>query len=337
MLYAVFNIANKGSAIEASSPFLRINGLNLTLQDAQARDSNQVETRVWPMSTESNMQWRTVSSKNLFGLSAEAATEALQSEYSAIGKRLDDWNVWRAQKSMEVMEASKNFFIRRPYHQLFAENLLQKAREQSSQTMDKVHGIVDVEAQTRIVPEFNRQEEIRGQTWALIAIAGDAHFESTREALLDELGATYFKSMAIKLGVSLQSTSDEHSLDMYKPVDINGRDPLLQDLVNKKVLDLNITDFFQEYIELAMVCQQKIDALIREPLIAFFGTSEDANDLVEMSEKLSKSPALLNADLAVVRMYSWIKLSSCSSNKIKHTSKDPRAESFFKSMRETLV
>lgn len=324
-MYALFNLANKGSAIEAKGPYIRLLALNMSLSYCvdYVSENKNLETRTWPMSKATNssteLNWRSVSSLNLLDLEPKAQHEALEREYALFNLKVDQWNNYREKLSKDVFEASQSK-IRRPYHQLFAERLLEK-----NVTVETTNETTNAESrddsEKAKVPELVRENEVRGQTWAVIAIVGDAEYEIKREAILDALGLNYFKE-CIKV---LETNND------YNFSSTNVSDPNVQDYINTKI------DFEDKIIQaqvdsLILDAKKALDALRKEPLVSFFAASEDASELLKKSEDLAKLECLKHADIAVVRMYSWLSLSSSTSARSR-SARDPRAQDFFTKMR----
>jgi len=268
-------------------------------------------------STELN--WRSVSSLNLLDMDPKAQHEALEKEYALFNLKVDQWNNYREKLSKDVFEASQSK-IRRPYHQLFAERLLEK-----NVTVETTNETTNAESkddsEKAKVPELVRDNEVRGQTWAVIAIVGDAEYEIRREAILDALGLNYFKEC---IGV-LKAKSQ------YNFLSSDPSDPNVQDYINTKI-DFDDQCIKTEVNLLILKAKKDLQALKKEPLVSFFAASEDASELLKKSEDLAKLECLKHADIAVVRMYSWLSLSSSSSAKSR-SARDPRAQDFFTKMR----
>ena len=288
---------------------MRILSLNSSLENAQALATKQsAETRIWPMSCAANILWRSVSNIDLLGLVDIDAI--LVKEYNTFKGRIDSWNTYRSEKSVEVFESAR-LKERRPYHQLFAENLLQRVKNGGSS---------DLASKVKDVPECPRDNEIRGQEWALIAIIGDTEYEKARENLLNDLGYKYIDFIASQNRAEPLNAEDVSKVEVQDSI-LNSPDPAIEE------------DAFVNTV--ARQAKLNIDALVKEPMIAFFGVSDEPQQLLKMSSELSKQADLLHADIAVVRMYSWLVLNS-SSKASEHTSRDPRADTFFKAMRQTL-
>lgn len=305
-MYAIFNSANADSAICSKKPHLRLLGLNLTMAEArQIEKSQSIETRIWEMSNLSENYWRSISNLNFAGLDLQKIESMLLEEYNTFDTRVANWNTFRYQKEVEVLDAKLK---RRAIHQIHAENLL--------------HGISmppKIEQTSSAITNVKRDEELRGQNWALIAIIGDAKAETQKEDIINKLGLCYMNYLNVCL---------ELKLDYEVPI---NQDTLLYSLFQldaekqQKIKD----DFNCEVIK----AYNDLDAIVYEPLVAFFGCAEKPEDLEQKSDVLSKLDSLKNADIAIVRMYSWLNLSKVNTVKAKHVARDPRANEFFSNMR----
>lgn len=301
---AVFNTANTASAIVATGPCVRILGLNLSSKEASNLSSGQdIETRVWHMSTESEIAWRPITNVNLSTI--DDFDTCLQKEYDSVQGRLDAWNSWRTLVSQEVLDAAKSH-VMRPVLQVRAMYLL--AEHDALQVQKEP----EKTATAAIVPSVSRNAELRGQSWALIGIIGDATYEATRSRILDTLGTQYFNYLKA-LWPTLESDDMESALMSSGE---EGHSAMLASL------DADIR-----------AAKDALRTTSKEPMIAFFGASENPDDLQAKSDSLvAKVPSLLHADLAVVRMYSWIKLDHVPKRAKAHTSRDPKANDFYHSM-----
>ncbi len=344
--YAVFNLANKNTAIVSNrGPSLRILGLALSLECAKNLESKQIaETRIWPMSCASKINWRSVSNIDLLAVPQKDIEALLLKEYYTFEGRIASWNAYRNAKSVEVFESAR-LKERRPYHQLYAENLLQRVWPIKNTSFTTLSAPVDdatvskaailnpeeencdvPERAYEVVPDYSREHEIRGQEWALIAIVGDTEYESAKEKILDSLGYKYFDLL-----VAQNQPSKFDSAEACNDCDVSKVE--VQDSISGNEMTAETEKHFINTV--ARQAKLDIEALVKEPLIAFFGVSDEPSQLLKLSSELSKEPDLLNADIAVVRMYSWLALNS-SSKATEHTARDPRAKTFFKAMRETL-
>lgn len=299
---AVFNCANTQSAIRASGPCVRILGLNLSRPEAtELSTGHDIETRVWHMSSEDSIFWRPITNTNLS--TTNDFEESLKNEYDSVPKRLSDWNAYRSAVTQEVLDAAKNH-VMRPVLQVRAMFLLAE-QERSSGNLEA--------SEVTKVPQVSRASELRGQSWALIGIVGDASYETSRADILDRLGLQYFEYLKT-IGPADASNDDLEAHFMLSGP--QGHEDMLEALKHDILKTRN-----------------SLQEISKEPMVAFFDVSEDPEALQAKSQSLvAKVPSLLHADLAVVRMYSWIKLDYKAKTAKAHTSRDPKANDFYKSM-----
>jgi hypothetical protein len=179
----------------------------------------------------------------------------------------------------------------------------------------------------KIVPNILRNDEKRGQSWAIIAIVGDPDHEKNRDLLISKLADEYVNYMETCSLNACENASDF-------PTDSFDKDNIIVSTYFGRD-DLESLDAFFAYSKRDDI--KTIKMLPNEPMVAFYGFSEDADALVERSGKLAALDSLKHADIAVVSMYSWLYLESWKRSKfIKRTSRDPKSEQFFKTMREAL-
>lgn len=320
MSYAVFNTANQDAVLRASGPSIRVLGLYCD-QDAvdTIKEQCQTETRQWQMSKPDMLHWRTVSNTNLMALGPNALGPALDAEYAQIPKKVEAWNLWRREQSQDVLDAAANK-TRRSEAQVIAthflndcETIKKEAIEATEPAKPEEHAEPAIErvSITKIpkVKEVSTSHELRGQSWALIAILGDAHYEQEKQRLLNDLGTFYLSSF-------------KHNDDDVQSLHYTEALKQAEALQQQEAFDLKVAE-----------THTHIKALREEPLVAFFAASESAEDLVKQADDLSKRPELLHADLAVVRMYSWLTLKTIKNPKIHHKARDPKAEEFFERLR----
>jgi hypothetical protein len=305
-MYAVFNSANADSAISSKRPQLRILALNVTMDEAREIEKKQsIETRIWEMSN-ADFNWRSISNLNFIGLELSKIETMLLQEYQTFDARVSDWNFYRAQKEVDVVQARSK---RRTVHQIHAEHLLY------SNKMPKVE-------QTTTVASIKRDEELRGQNWALIAIIGDANAEALKENIINKLGLSYMNHLRLHIGIDIDIEMPENQDALLFA--FNNLDAEKQEQIKANFSD----DVYSAHRDL--------DSIVCEPLVAFFASAEKPEDLEKKSDELSKLESLKNADIAIVRMYSWLNLSKVNTVKAKHVARDPRANEFFSSMRSML-
>lgn len=347
MAFAVFNIANTGSSIRALGPNVRLLGFGLNKTEADGLASAKaIETRIWPMSrgptaadgSGIELNWRPIS--NLCLVDHNAAEEALAAEYASIAGRVEAWNAWREALDADVAAAARDHVLR-PVYQVRAEMLLAtyKATYPTLETRPeflepaspkspvpgtpRVGPVNQVEQEENrafgaaIVPKWSRADEIVGQTWALMAIIGDAAYEKAKAEHLETLGRKYFDF----LKTYTEQTEDIDAERIWHERMSNESEEC------DTVLKLFMT------MEVAPV-HKALEALVEEPMVAFFSASEDPEALNKQAETLAKSAALKHADVAVVRMYAWLALRAAKSHRIKHVCRGSKqASDFFEAMR----
>lgn len=331
MNVAVFNTANVGSSIKASAPSLRIISVGLPyIQSKELSNQLDVETRMLPVSrgpkladgSGSDIHWKPISNECLSALDDASAKLKLQAEYESIAERVSSWNSLRESIDAEVSKAAQDK-IMRSVQQVRAEALLAMLRD-----LEQCDSITDAHAadagpsdgkatvedpKTKFVPKLSRDMETVGQTWALIAIMGDAEYTKKKSDILDAIGSSYFEFLKESTGLD-----DENEAEAKWTLDTNNSlDIFLRNLV--KPLSLALTD------------------LKEEPLVSFFDSSDDADALNKKAEILSKAHELRHADIAIVRMYTWLNLRTAQSHRIAHKTRgdNTSAAEFFAAMRSS--
>jgi hypothetical protein len=215
---------------------------------------------------------------------------------------IDGWNTMRELENVSTMKAVHSG-VKRSVKSLRAVSLLESVQLPEAEKPNYPK-----------VPDIKRDEEIRGQSWAIMAIVGDEAFEIRKRQILDTLGDQFFEMIrAHTIG------SADHDEDSLQLIFENLREK--EDLLNA---------FHEKYTKKA---KTELQNLIQEPQIAIFGFGEDPESLKEKAKTLAELGALKHASIAVVRMYSWLNLNFVESHKIDHTSRLPIADSFFKAMR----
>lgn len=217
---------------------------------------------------------------------------------------IDEWTSMRENEISIAMNAM-HFGVKRSVKSLRAASLL--------------HSIADVPVQKpnyEKVPDITRDEEIRGQSWAIIGLVGDAKYEIERRKILDELGSQFFEM--IRSSTVGSTDYDEDALQL-----------IFEHLQERESL---LADFNEAYTKSA---KQELDYLIQEPQIAVFAFGEDPDKLKEKAKDLSEEAKYKHVNIAVVRMYSWLNLTFVDNNNIEHTSRLSIADPFFKAMRQS--
>ncbi len=328
MNVAVFNVANVGSSIKASCPSVRIISVGLPyIQSKELSNQLDVETRMLPVSrgpksadgTGSEIHWKPISNECLSALDEASATVQMQLEYESINDRVAKWNKLRDSIDAEVTKAAQDK-VMRSVNQVRAEALLAMLRG-----LPEVPKVPAAVAETgpvahikfddaKFVPKLSRDMETVGQTWALIAILGDSAYSTKKSEILDAIGSAYFEFLKESTGLDDENEAEAR----WHSETTNSLEPFLQKLVRPMADAL---------------CD-----LTEEPLVAFFDSSDDAEALNKKAEQLSKAPELKHADIAIVRMYTWLNLRMAQSHRIEHKTRGSNASAaeFFAAMRSAI-
>jgi hypothetical protein len=318
MNVAVFNIANVGSTIKATSPSLRIISVGLPyIQSKELISQLNVETRMLPMSrgpkladgSGADIHWKPISNEQLSALDDDAAKIQMQLEYESVRDRVSNWISLRESIDAEVAKAAQEK-VMRSVNQVRAEALLEMLKDISTEPS----GPPASEPTSKFVPRLSRDMETVGQTWALIAIMGDADYAKKKSEILDAIGSSYFSFIKESTGHDGENEAEAS----WHADSANSLEPFLRNLVKP------MADALADIKE--------------EPLVAFFESSDDADALNNRAEQLSKSPELKHADIAIVRMYSWLNLRMAQSHRIEHKTRgnNPCAAEFFSAMRNAI-
>lgn len=322
-LVAVFNIANLDATIKASGPFLRIVSCGLSYMDSKAiLSAVPIETRMIPVSrgpkaadgSGSEIHWRAITNNSLVGTTDEEAHKVLTAEFESIKGRVDSWNAWRNEIDESVNAAARDK-IMRPVYQVRAEYLLDyyyTARPGSAPS-------AGVMSTTKIDRELETDN-----VWCLVALMGSADYARRKSEILDGLGEAYYAMLKEHASMKgLAADSDEASDEANERLWFESPDEAMMD----QFLD-----------DIVAPVAEALRLITDEPLVAFFQASDDAEALNEKAAWLSKAPELKHADIAVVRMYTWLNLRAHTSLKLKHISRSASeaANSFFASMRAAL-
>jgi len=224
-----------------------------------------------------------------------------------VNEKFEKWNAYREQISSDLHVAMTSKQLRNRRIVIF-ERILAIFETIYNKTLDAKN----------VVKPISRQDELRGQSWAIIAFVGDADRDISRTLLIESMANEYFNFMCTKVSSdsAAHDVSDDYVVSAYF---------LKEDNVHLDNLFIS-----ENYNDMSSILSLK-----NEPMIALYGFSDDAEGLVEKSTKLAELPSLKHADIAVVAMYSWLFLESWKKSKsIKRTSRDPKADAFFKKMRE---
>ena len=188
-----------------------------------------------------------------------------------------------------------------------------------------------------VVPTLSRNDEIRGQTWALIGICGDANYEKSKNELLQALGSAYFEYILSIMPPAEPTDAPEAKPEV--PQEAPHVDTPKEQLAERLFMESGQRGLDTMIEVLGPVIEktrQSLLSLSKEPMIAFFDVSEDPETLETASASIiAKNSSFKHVDLAVVRLYSWIKLDYSPKRPKSHTSRDPKANSFYQSMTST--
>jgi hypothetical protein len=232
-----------------------------------------------------------------------------------IQTKVSKWNQHRENISNDVLNAMTNRELRNRRVVIFERILALYETGSKNENAQRFAGA----SIFNVVKPVLRNDEHRGQSWAIIAIIGDPEREESRTLAISKLADTYFDFMRKSVDLENGIDSDDSVVSSYFLKDD-------QDVLDNQFIGENTSDFFS------------ILMMRNEPMVSFFGFSDDPDALVVKSSKLAEHADLKHADIAVVSMYSWLFLESWKKSKgIKRTSRDSKADAFFKTMREALV
>lgn len=325
MNVAVFNTANTDASIKASGPSLRIISVGLPfIQSKELCDQLDLETRMLPMSkgpkladgSGCDIHWKAISNACLVDLDSDAAKVQLQLEYESIRDRVTKWNEMRDSIDAEVTKAAQEK-VMRPVYQVRAEALLAMLREamlrDAETARPEASSAAAAPLAAKFVPKLSRDMETVGQTWALIAIMGDADYTKKKSDILDAIGKSYFEFLKSSVGLD-----DENEAEAKWHADAS----------------YDLTPFL---LNMVKPMSEAILALKEEPLVSFYDSSDDADALNKKAEALSKTLDLKHADIAIVRMYTWLNLRTVQSHRIEHKTRGDNASAseFFSAMRSS--
>lgn len=342
--HIVFNIANRCSAIRAKVPSLRILGVNVSFDEAnRIANENLNETRIWQISSASVQNWRVISNTDL-GLDYDNVKSVLDAEYASIPTRYEEWVAWRNQQISSTLEAARSQ-IKRSASQVRATALLSTARSDTSILTHVLNSVR--QGPKNEVPTLSRSQELRGQSWAILGIVGDASYEIKKSEILNDIGRRYFQEMhsaicaaepaKLELGsAKLEPPNAKPSDDKLERECPPEMDPFLvenEDTIEYWFFKLNLS-LPQSFLTWIEYKKAELENLSIEPMIAIFDASEDPESLVKKSEILAQNIALKHVSLAVVRMYSWLKTDALENSNISRSPRDASSASFFKAMQE---
>ena len=294
----IYNFANRGALIGAKEPSIRIEGF--------VPEGVRTDGHMTGKMSLSEPIWHNIGNEN-------DNVDTVQ--------KFSNWQKHRETISNALNEAMATRTIRNR-RVVLVERVL--ALENSVSASAAAEDNIQKTENLKIVPNISRNDERRGQSWAIIAIVGDPDYEKNRDVLISKLADEYVNYMETCTASNASDfPTDSFDKDNIIVSSYFGRD------------DLESLDSFFAYSKRDDI--KAIKMLPNEPMVAFYGFSEDADALVERSGKLAALDSLKHADIAVVSMYSWLYLESWKRSKfIKRTSRDPKSEQFFKTMREAL-
>lgn len=303
--------------------------------------------------------WRPITGLNLARMSDDDAVEALQAEYASIDGRFAGWVLFREAEDLAVRMAQAEKRMR-PVNQVRAEMLLAALSVSAGTKSDPMEPLSSPSGATgpkspraqflepepprspprlsRVstssalavaagdesvgVKELDRQSEVRGQTWAMIGIVGDAVYETAKACVLEALGAAYFERLQAITGIEDLEAAERafYGSDESAESAPNGHEGSGAKL--------------NQMADLVDEARAKLNCLTpEEPMVAFFAADDDPSALTQKAAILAKAPNMKHVDLAVVRMYAWLELATVNSANVHHESRTKEANDFFKSFR----
>ena len=338
-IVAVFNIANLDATIKASGPFLRIVSCGLNFFESKAILAKvPIETRMIPVSrgpkaadgSGSEVHWRAITNSSLIGTTDEEAHDVLTAEYESINDRVASWNAWRESIDESVNAAARDK-IMRPVYQVRAEYLLDyyyTTRPDSAPT-------AGVMSTTKLDRDLETSD-----LWCLVALMGSADYAKRKSEILDGLGEAYYamlkENAALKRGLGGEAGATEGAADAAREADATDNGPEADERLWFEEPNLEMMNHFLD--DIVAPVAEAIRLLPEEPLVSFFEASDDADGLNEKAAWLSKAPELKHADIAVVRMYTWLNLRAHRNLKLKHVPRgtNDTANNFFSAMRASM-
>lgn len=316
--FMVYNSANRGAANSAQNAMVRMLGIYGDREAADAaitRLALGLETRMWPLSTwnrgpdgtTAQPAWRPITCLNII-----ENPDELEAEYASIQQRVDAWTALREQACADVAKAAETRTLR-PIGELLA------VQAMAAVPTEQLPGVTPAEQPPADSPTavttplakraepVSRDVEVRGQTWALVGILGDAAVSQRRAELRQCLGRTILEAQRTKYGL---------------PADAAEMDILAAAATSPEGLQ-----FDSLQTEAAKSAKAAFDTPIftEEPLVAFFEASDSPEALQTLAQTLADAPELKHADLAVVRLYEWIKLDHVGLTKASRTCRNSTA------------
>jgi len=324
MSYVVFNIAHHKAHIHADGPSLRLLG-RFSSQESALEHSKKfpnIETRIFPVSKYSGpglppeFHWRPITNVNISSMTDSEAYAHLETEYASVDQRVKDWIDWRTTISKEVYDAAKEHVLR-PVETCRAENILHELHDTSIEMNTQASKTVETSTLTsNFVPSIAKDLEIRDQDYMILCIMGDARYEREKELVLKELGTKYFSLCRDIVPEGTNLTNDRVEAAVYASEELQAQ------------MRLRLQPFVDH-------AQHQLDALIQEPMVAFFDTNFKEEPLEEKIVKYAEHGDFFHYDLAIVRMYQWLRLDKGLSIKnVKHVARNEEARSFFEAMRK---
>jgi hypothetical protein len=289
MSFVVFNIAHKGASIRSDGPSIRILGrfVNETYALSAARE-RPYETRVWPASSFGQLHdslqihWRPITNVHLSSMNDEYAFNTLEEEYKSIDDRKAAWTQFRQSVVREVLQAAEDHVLR-PVNSIRGVSLLDTLPEDTTPKQESE------KASTEIIVD-RVSNEVPDQQYMILALHGDAKYETEKQTLLDSLGKAFLTEARSFLKL------DDTTLDPDVEEAIAALDATQQE------------QFWTSFGPIIREAKSKLDSLVYEPMVAFFDVSYDYDVLKGKITTYAEHPDLKHIDLAVVKMYSWLRL-----------------------------
>lgn len=283
------NVANVHCDILSSEPAIRLLGSETT-------DTNSKDIQ---LSSTDNIYWISISN-----------------DTSEVGQKIDKWNSHREGICEELYSAMNGQYNRNRRIVLF-ERIMSKYESEKIVVKPEANNANQLDQ--KYVPKIERNQELRGQSWAIIGIIGDASYEKSKSFIMERLANMYIEHMCTTLEIldvptNLSPEEDSLIVAYFENDNIDTHDKLFLKSIESDLVDISF--------------------LHNEPLVSVWAISDDPDSLNEKSKKISEVASMKHADVAVVSMYSWLFLESWKKFKVRRTSKDPRAQNFFKIMRD---